>query len=132
VLFEGGVITASREVNGDSFDEEVAVTADTDFWLPSSVGLSLLAKGEGQTAVSLRTVSSKQYSVFSLFKTDIKLGWEEDEEIVVMGRACTSRPLHLQWADQQRTIWLDEQGSVLKMVRGDGLTAVATRLIYYK
>jgi hypothetical protein len=125
LLFEEGVITASREVNGDSFDEEVAVTAATDFWLPSSVGLSLLAKGEGQTAVHLT-------NDFQLGRTEVRRTWHDDEELMVTGRARTSRPLHLQWADQQRTIWLDEQGSVLKMVRGDGLTAVATRLIYYK
>jgi hypothetical protein len=85
----------------------------------------LLAKGEGQTAVHLT-------NDFQLGRTEVRRTWHDDEELMVTGRARTSRPLHLQWADQQRTIWLDEQGSVLKMVRGDGLTAVATRLIYYK
>ena len=132
VLFEGSVITASREVDGESFDEELVVTKDVGFWLPSSVGLSLLAGRVVETAVSLRPIDSKQYSVFSLFKTGIKLDWDEGEEIVVMGRPFRSRPFNVQWADEHYTLWLDEQNCVLKMSGGSGLTAVATSLIHYK
>lgn len=146
LLFEDGVITASREVDGESSAEELAVTDDVGFWLPSSVGLSLLA---GQTvktatsasstqlsrsvqAVSLQPTRHKQRDLFSLFQTDIQLSWDKDEEVVVMGRAYQSRPFIIQWTDQQYTLWLDEQNCVLQMIGGNRLTAVATRLIHYK
>lgn len=140
VLFEDGVITASREVDGEAVDEEMVVVDDVGFWLPSTVGLGLLAGQQVETAtsassvqaVSLRPVDSKQYSAFTLFKTSIKLAWDEDEEIVVLGRAVQSRPFLIEWADQHYTLWLDDQNSVLKMQSGAGITAVATRLIHYK
>ena len=132
LLFEPGIITASREVDDESFAEEMKVTEAVGFWLPSSVGLSLLARQMAETAVSLRPVDSKQYSAFSLFKTNIKLDWDEAEEIVVMGKTRTGRPLNIQWADQHYTLWLDERDGVLQMMREDGLTAVATRLIHYQ
>ncbi|MCB8943031.1 MAG: hypothetical protein H6658_04690 [Ardenticatenaceae bacterium] len=132
VLFEPGVITASREVDGESFGEELAVTDDVGFWLPSSVGLSLLAGQAVTTAVSLQPTRHKQHDLFSLFRTEIRLSWDADEEIVVMGRAFRGRPFIIQWADQQYTLWLDEQNCVLQMMGGNRVTAVATRLIYYK
>ena len=132
LLFEDGVITASQTVNGEPFNEEMAVTADTGFWLPSSVGLSLLTRQVVGTAVSLRAMDSKQYSVFSLFKTSVKLRWADAEEIVVRGKRQISRQLLIQWADQHYTLWLDEQNGVVQMKGGGGLTAVATRLIHYK
>ncbi len=146
LLFEDGIITASQTVNGEAFAEEMAVADNIGFWLPSSVGLSLLARravnmatstsstklSRSVQAVSLRSVDSKQHSVFSLFKTDIKLDWDKDEEITVRGRTQQSRPFHVQWADQHYTLWLDEQNGVLQMRGGAGLTAVATRLIHYK
>ena len=132
LLFEDGIITASQTVNGESFNEEMAVTADMGFWLPSSIGLSLLAWRAVDTAVSLRSVDSKQYLVFSLFKTGIKLDWGKEEEILAMGKRKQSRPLLIQWADQHYTLWLDEQNGVVQMKGGGGLTAVATRLIHYK
>jgi hypothetical protein len=132
LLFEDGVITASREVDDESFAEELAVTEVVGFWLPSSVGLSLLAQQQVTSAVSLRPTRSKQHDLFSLFRTDIQLSWDENEEIVVMGRAHQSRPFIVQWADQQYTVWLDEQNGVLQMKGGNRLTAVATRLVHYK
>jgi hypothetical protein len=132
VLFEDGVITASREVDDETFAEEVAVTEQDGFWLPSTVGLSLLARQAMTTAVSLRPTRSKQHDLFSLFKMDIKLSWDEDEEIVVMGRTYKSRPFIIQWSDQQYTLWLDEHNCVLQMIGGNRLTAVATRLVHYK
>ena len=132
LLFEAGVIIASHEMDGESFAEEMVVTEEFGFWLPSSVGLSLLAQRPVTTAVSLLPTRSKQHALFSLFQTAVRLTWDDDEEIVVMGRAHKSRPCIVQWADQLVTFWLDEQNSVLKMMSGDGLIAVATRLIHYK
>jgi hypothetical protein len=132
LLFEAGMITASYDVDGESVAEEMAVTDEFGFWLPSSVGLSLLARQPATTAVSLRPARSKQHALFSLFQTDIKLTWDEDEELVVMGRVRRSRPFIIQWADQQYTLWLDDQNCVLQMTGGNRVTAVATRLIHYK
>jgi hypothetical protein len=132
LLFEAGVIIASHEMDSESSAEELAVTEDFGFWLPSSVGLSLLTRELVTTAVSLRPTRSKQHSAFSLFQTEIRLNWDDDEEIMVMGRAHKSRPFIIQWADQQYTLWLDDQNCVLKMTGGNRVTAVATRLIHYK
>lgn len=132
LLFETGVITASRDVNGEPFAEEMVVKDNFGFWLPSTVGLSLLARSSATMAVSLRPVASKQYPAFTLFKTDIRLSWDKDEKITVMGQKRNCRPFVSQWADHLITLWLDEQNAVLKMMYEDGLTAVATRLIHYK
>lgn len=142
VLFEEQVVTAVRKVkqrgakSEERREDEVAVPAGYGFWFPSSVGLGLLwfmvYGAESKTAVSLQIVPSEQYPVpsepspishllspFALFATEIKL------------ERSISEQLHIEWEDQQRTLWLNEQGHVMKMQRGDGLTAVETRYVQY-
>lgn len=131
VLFEEEAVTAVRNVRrleiGDwrleRIEDEVTVPAGYGFWFPSSVGLGLLPftfhASRFTPAVSLRSVPSTQFPVFSLFVTEVKL------------EVSTPGQWHIQWEDQERTLWLNEQGDVLKMQRGDGLTAVETRYIRY-
>jgi hypothetical protein len=49
---------------------------------------------------------------------------------MVTGHARPTRPLTLTWADQQRTIWLDEHHWPLKMTRGL-LTTTETRYVRF-
>lgn len=141
VLLADGTVTASRIVNGQRFEEEITVSGQCAFWFPSSVGLSLLA-GLGKvgvaTAVGLKAPSKEQQAtaelndVFTLYQTDVHLDFGDQETLVSVGQSHTVRPLSIRWADQRRVVWLDEHGAVLKMVRDDGLTAVATRYIRYR
>ncbi len=132
VLFEPNLITASRELNGESLGEELTVSKQASFWFPSAMGFSLMAGAVNGTAVSLDTAFSNPLSVFSLFQTEVDLLWDEAEELNVGQKVVVGRPLQIKWLDQQRTIWLDEKNAVLKMDSSDGKTAVATRLIHYK
>jgi hypothetical protein len=151
VLLEDEEIVATREVNEVYVTEETAVLPDYRFWFPSSVGLGLLADGgpkteDGEQDSPLRPVSTITLQAptggdmltadppwpFGLIQGDVFRGWGQPETIVVAGEDVGVRPLTLQWATRQRTIWLDQSGLVLKMEREDGLTAVASRLIRYK
>lgn len=158
VLLEDEAIMATREVNEVYVSEETAVLPGYCFWFPSSVGLGLLAD-EGQrtddggenslpvprssvlhpvSTVTLQAPASGDRLTadppwpFELIQVDVSRRWGQPETIIVAGEEVGIRPLTLQWATQQRTVWLDQSGLVLKMERGDGLTAVATRCIHYQ
>ncbi len=119
-------ITASREVNGQSFDETLDLPVLYGFWFPSTIGVGMLAAildCAERTAVGLSAVSNQQ-SAFSLFTTKLDL-------------ALTGDQLTVRWDNQKRELWLDEHMWPVKMVRGglsddSRLTAVATRHINYQ
>lgn len=110
-------VTNTRTVNGRISTEDVELEPGYGFWFPSSVGLGLLAGFGGGTAVTLNSEIGNQLSVFGL----------QVVEVVVSGE----RPLTIRWPENERRIWLDEHGWVVKMSRDDGLTAVETRAIWY-
>jgi len=120
IVLEETSVTASREVNGQSFDQTLDLPLNYGFWFPSTMGVGILAAldcGE-RTAVGLSAVSSQQ-SAFSLFTTKLDLELSGDQ-------------LAVRWDDQERTLWLDEHKWPVKMVRENGLTAVSIRHINYQ
>ncbi len=124
LLLEDTAVTNTRTVNGQTSTEDVELEPGYGFWFPSSIGLGLLAGFAGGTAVTLESVSSEQLAVSSERLSVFGL---QVVEVVVMGE----RPLTIHWLENERRIWLDEHGWVVKMRRGDGLTAVETRAIWY-
>jgi hypothetical protein len=122
VLLEEDSVVNTRLVNGVSFSEEEPFTSEDRFWFPAVSGLGLLADllAEGMvTAVSLRTDLDDPNTAFRLFTTPLHVARDEPQ-------------LTLRWENQIRTLWLDENGHPLRMERGDGLTAVATRHVQYR
>jgi hypothetical protein len=151
VLLEDEVIVATREVNEQYVSEETAVTPGYCFWFPSSVGLGLVCNSgfgneridDGGLVDSVQTITlqapagevvltSASTWPFGLIQVMVKRSWGRPETMTVARQEVTARPLILQWANQQRIVWLDQSGLVLKMERDDGLTAVATRYIRYQ
>ncbi|MBX3060478.1 MAG: hypothetical protein KF770_28810 [Anaerolineae bacterium] len=124
LLLEDTVATNTRTVNGQTITEEADLTPGYGFWFPSSVGLGLLAGFAGGTAVTLESVSSERLAVngnrLSVFGLQVVA-------VAVSGE----RPLTIRWLENERRIWLDEHGWVVKMSRDGGLTAVETRSIWY-
>lgn len=122
VVLDEESITASREVNGEPFDQTFDLPVLYAFWFPSTMGVGMLAAiwdCEERTAVGLSAVSDQQ-SAFSLFTTRL--------DLELSGDLFTVR-----WDDQERILWLDEHKWPVKMVRGgDRLTAVSTRHINYQ
>jgi hypothetical protein len=150
VLLEDTEIVATREVHEQYVSEETAVTPGYRFWFPSSVGLGLLensglrkeqmddeAMVDSVPTVTLRAPTGEVMLTadrpwpFGLIQVMVKRSWGRPEMMTVARQEVRIRPLILQWANQQRTVWLEQSGLVLKMERDDGLTAVVTRLIRY-
>ena len=129
LIFEGDHITGSRTVKGDTY------TIDSPnglFWFPSTIGLGLLAGHIGEeTAVTLNTQFDNHAAAFALQTVDLKTSMGEEAALTIGTREFVIRPFTIQWADQTRTIWLDEHNWPLKMERNDGLTAIETRYIRY-
>jgi hypothetical protein len=151
VLLEDTEIVATREVHEQYVSEETAVNPGFCFWFPSSVGLGLLENcGLGKErmgdeamvdivpTVTLRVpvgevvLTADPPWPFGLLQVDVVRRWGQPEMMTVAGEAVMARPLILQWANQQRTVWLEQSGLVLKMERDDGLTAVVSRHIRYQ
>jgi hypothetical protein len=69
---------------------------------------------------------------FSLHRLDVTLlPLGQQETLAVARQNVAVRPLSISWQDQIRTVWLNPHRRPVKMVRGDGLTAVETRHIHY-
>jgi hypothetical protein len=124
LLLEDTVLTNTRTVNGTTYTDDVDLPPGYGFWFPSSIGLGLLAGFGGGTAVTLTSVNSEQLAVSSERSAVFAL---QVVAVVVMGE----RPLTIRWLENERKIWLDERGWVVRMEREDGLTAVETRAIWY-
>ena len=136
ILWEGGNLTLNRTVNSKSCNEEVRFADKTAFWFPSSIGLGLLGSFTNEkqvTAVTLNTSTDNEAAAFCLQQTAVNLSLNDAEAVQVGSKSIQGRPFTITWADQQRTIWLDEQHNwPLKMKRSDGLTAIETQYIRYQ
>ena len=129
LIFDEQGITGTRTVNGITYPVDAP---GGTFWFPSSIGLGLLAGvSNTETAVTLNTNLSDPAAAFAIRTVDIATQWGDKTTLNTAGQAFAVRPFTIQWADQTRTLWLDEYNWPLKMARGDGLTAVETRYVRY-
>lgn len=123
VLLDQNMVTATRVVNGRSYEEHITLPTDYGFAFPAVTGLGWLARQMGErergTAVLLDPAVDQPERAFNLLVTDLTLE---------RGAALT-----LRWPGQARTLWLDEQGWPLRLERGgNGLTAVSVHQINYE
>lgn len=129
LIFEEQGITGTRTVNGKTYAVE---SPGGEFWFPSSIGLGLLDVTNGKrTAVTLNTDLSNPATAFDVQTVNIETDLGSETSLSVGGREFVGRPFTIRRHDQQRTLWLDEHNWPLKMIKGDGLTAVETRYIRY-
>lgn len=134
VVWDGEVIVAARRVDGASYED---VARGAAFWFPSGAGLALLEWAGGETAgVTLAPDAADPARLMALVETPVTIEWGEMAMETVGGGGAGGellpvRPLAVSWGDQRRVVRLDGEGRPLWLWRGDGLTAVAERLIRY-
>ena len=131
VLVEKTGMIVMRDVNRQHFEEEVTMDRQSRFWFPSVMGLSLLAH-DNRTAETVPAVLLDKAADFAPRLVDVRLSPGEKETLAVAQQEVGVRPLSIRWQDQERTLWLDDNNRPVKMVRGDGLTAIETRYIQYR
>ncbi len=128
-VWESNDIIASRVVNGKTYEDTATGSA---FWFPAGAGLALLAWCAGEkNGVSMETATSAPDLLMTLFETEVAIEWGAANVEQVNDEFSPVRPLQVAWRDQRRTVWLDAEGRPLRLLRGDGLAAVAERLIRY-
>ncbi len=130
LLFAKDTVTLARTVDGRRLEEERELTSEVAFWFPATAGLALLAEkaDDGETVPAVTLDKDEQ---FALRLVDLHIRPGPAQPHVIMGKEIDLRPLILSWAEQQRTIWVDQHNWPLKMER-EGLTAVETRYIRYR
>ena len=130
VLLEADAITASREVNGERFEDELDVRSlavPWVFWFPSSIGLGLLAAvARNNRAINSVTLDAEQD--FALVQASVAFEWEYDELLTLMDAPVRTLPVTIKWRHQERCVWIDAGDHPLKMQR-DNLVAIETRYI---
>lgn len=132
VLLEQDAVLVTRETTKGRKEEIVDVPEGYAFWFPSTAGLSLLANAAGssdQAAVTLRSATENPALQMGPVRTLVSVQEAAAVNLEVMGTQRAARPLTIMWADQQRRLWVDDNGWPLRMVRDDGLTAVTARSI---
>lgn len=135
LVFDETAVSGTRTVNGHTFEVDQPLPPRCVFWFPSTIGLGLLAPLGTQTAVAALTLSTdfrSTHTAFALEAVTLQLTtgeivteWLDDTEQAI-------RPLRIEWHDQQRTLWLNDNNWPLQMQRQDGLTAVQSQFITYR
>jgi hypothetical protein len=137
VLIEDSVMTLVRDVKFQGVDKHFEETAETDdqtlFWYPSAMGLGTLAycHSDPMPEGKFSAVTLDKADDFALNRVEVTLQLGDKEMLAVGQQNVGVRPLSISWKDQVRTLWLNPHKRPVKMVRGDGLTAVETRHIHY-
>lgn len=129
VLFQPEGAIVHRVVNDQRFQE----TVDTPlpFWFPSAVGLAQLVPlvGAGAPATEVLTLDPDRALAFHQALMVVEAGAQE--ELVVARHVLRSRPYSIRWREQDRVVWLDDDGLPLRVAFPDGLNATETRYIRY-
>lgn len=121
VVLEDTSLTAYRRVNGQTYEQLLDSPAGYGFWFPAAMGLYGLPAGTGSLpAIGLNMDFADATAVFGLFTTTMRVAPRADGAV------------SYRWANQERVLWRDENGLVVKMQRGDGLTAVAFQSTSYR
>lgn len=128
LLFEGERVSLTRQVNEQRFEEETALATPYLFWFPASAGLSLLA--QAQPGSEQNGLSLSRDADFALWRGPVAVRRDAPQSREIMGRSLPTRPLHLEWGEEKRTIWLDEYNWPVQMQKGN-LFAKETRYLRY-
>lgn len=131
LLVEAGGLTAVRQVNEVAFEEVVDQPPIVASWFPSVAGLGLLVT-QAQKRDNIKAVSLDPAQTTPLSKISMDVACLAEETLAVAGRQLSARPCSIRWPGQQRDIWLDRYGWPVRMVRGDGLTAIETTYMRFK
>ena len=130
LLFDQDVVTLARTVDGRRTETERDLPSEYAFWFPATAGLALLVGKAGEDG-TITAVTLDRDQQFALRFVDLTIRAHPPQPHLIMGKETVLRPLSLSWADEQRTIWIDEYDWPLKMER-DRLAAVETRYIRYR
>ena len=134
VLFSAESLINTHKINKVHSEEALP---QRPFFFPSTIGLGLLLRPShriqsGTSVATLDMHSEGALEDLLRFKQLSPQLTAPEEEAVVIGRKThQTQRTTITWQDQSRTIWLDEHNQPVKMVRGDGLTAVEVRYVRY-
>lgn len=135
VLWENNSLLLEQRANDEAHEETIEPLNEAGFWFSAILGLAFLLWSTGTaqatTAVLLRPELLTEADQPLLSSTCVTISKGKAETINVMNQELAAERFTITWADQQRTIWLDQHKRPLQMQRDDGLTAVATRLVEY-
>ena len=129
LLFAEDAVTLARTVDGRRLETESAVSPGYAFWFPATAGLALLAK-EADDDEPMSAVTLDKHEQFALRLVDLRIRRRRPQTLSIMGDELDLQPLIISWAEQQRTIWIDQHSWPLKMERAE-LTAIETRYVRY-
>ena len=129
LLFAEDALTLARTVDGRRLESERGVLPGYAFWFPATAALALLAE-EAADDEPMPAVTLDKEEQFALRLVNLRIRRGRPQTLPVMGDERLLQPLILSWADQQRTIWIDQHKWPLKMER-PGLTAIETRYVRY-
>lgn len=128
LVWNQGEIVAARHVDGVAYQD---VAGDGAFWFPAGSGLALLSLSVGEPAGVTMSAATKPSELMKLVETPVTIELGEATLEDVAGELLPVRPLQVNWEEQGRTVWIDHEGRPLRLLRDDGLTAVAERLVRY-
>ncbi|MCI0399457.1 MAG: hypothetical protein L0322_31610, partial [Chloroflexi bacterium] len=131
VLLDGPRVSLSRDVNGQRLETVAGWPAGMLFWFPATAALGLLVRAAGGRP-AFPALTLDKSAAFVLRPVEVYLTAGQEEVLVVARQRVVARPFSIRWDNQERTVWLDEYGWPVKMVRGDGLAAVETRYVRYQ
>lgn len=130
VIFSEGVATLTRGVNDERHEEEVMLGDDHLFWLPTAAGLSLLAN-ETEEVSERPGLTFNVEEELALWPVPVTVEKGSQETVSLMGRPVRTQVLTVRWAQQERTIWVDENRWPIRMQQG-ALMATETRYLRYQ
>jgi hypothetical protein len=129
LVSETGIWLAGRTVNGTGYQDEAT---GEGFWFPAAMGLSLLIRMRGGLrAVTLETEPADPGGMMGLREFDINIQSGDTERMPAGGEIVEATSLTIDWPANRRTVWMDVDNRVLRLMRYDGLSATAARLVRY-
>lgn len=129
LVWNQGEIIAARQVDDVAYQD---VARDRAFWFPAGSGLALLSLSVGEPAgVTMSATAAEPSELMKLVEMPVMIELGEAVLEDVAGELLPVRPLQVNWKEQGRTVWIDPEERPLRLLRDDGLTAVAERLVRY-
>ncbi len=134
-LFEEKHLILIAEQGHERSEQVLPLPPGYVFWFPCSTMLGHLARQPARhllPGVTLELPEGAAAVGLQPLQTGVWITAEGGEEHLAQGERMPLLETVVRWADQVRTVWLDEDGQARRMQRQDGLTAVETRYVKYQ
>ncbi len=128
LIMGDNIITLTQKIGHQRWEDEAPYADKSGFLFSSAAWLGYWMSHQGSKVAS-RILHLSQKEKFELVERPLAVQRQEGKPVIIGGQSIPAELFTVTISDEKQNLWIDKFGLGLKVVLGNGLTAVETRYI---